>query len=401
MPTKHNILYIETSVVYGGSTRCLLDILNHIDKDKFNPITILFTGGQSFNKLKKTSHEILLFKTPLFYFEIFLNRTLPKRVNQYLLKLKIVSIVLDKIPAIAMLFLFIKKRDIKLVHLNIRPYYYPAIVASYLARIPFISHVRGHGELTFISKFFCRFVKIFIPVSKSVSEELTQQGIPRKKQVIIYDGIEIDQCFNNKIESKDIKNEFSIKENEFVLGYVGRISENKGQQYFIEAAPYIIKEIPNSRFLIIGEVASELQKDILYFHKLKKMVKDLGLENKVIFTGYREDIKSFYFLLHILVLSSLQEGIAGVILEAMNNNIPVVATRSGGPSEIIENNVNGLLVPIKDPSAIANSVIKILKTYALRELLTINAKKILREKFNTKKTVSNIEDVYKSILKYY
>ena len=394
---KTNVMYIETSEVYGGSARCLLDILNHIDKNEFNPIAVYFIAGQGYCRLRKSQHEVVFLKTPYSYYDKYLAKKMSKySINCLSLFSKIASIMLDKLPAIAMLYFFIKKRNIKLVHINIRPYYYPAVIAANLARIPCVSHVRGHGELTRVSRFFCKYIKVFISVSKSVRDELTSQGISPEKQVVIYDGIEIRSDFieNNR---DDFKKKLNIKD-EYVVGYVGRISENKGQWYFINAAQFIAKQIPNIRFLIVGDTASETQEDVQYLKKLKVLVKNLCMEDKIIFTGYREDVRKLFSLFDVFVLSSLQEGFGGVILEAMKSNVPIVATRSGGPSEILDDGVSGLLVPIKDPVSIANAVTRILNDARLKEILVNNAKKILIEKFDVRKNVRNIMNIYKTVL---
>ena len=123
MDVKHNILYIEGSDVYGGSAQSLYDILNYLDKTKFNPIVFYRIDAQSFFRLKQSNYEILLLKTPFLYYCRFLKNSISKHPYKYLKKIltrfsKGIEIVLDRIPALLILFVFIKKRKIGLVHLN-------------------------------------------------------------------------------------------------------------------------------------------------------------------------------------------------------------------------------------------------------------------------------------------
>jgi len=116
--------------------------------------------------------------------------------------------------------------------------------------------------------------------------------------------------------------EFSVPAASPVLGSIGYLEENKGQQYLIQAMHEVAKEFPESRLFILGSGTLESE--------LQSMVKDHNLEGNVIFTGLRDDVGAFLNIIDLLVVSSVEEGLNSTILDALALETPVVATDAGG-----------------------------------------------------------------------
>lgn len=154
-------------------------------------------------------------------------------------------------------------------------------------------------------------------------------------------------------EGPIVKNSLITKLHEdgcIVIGNVGRLSEQKGFTYFIDAIPHIVEAHSNARFLIVGSGEDE--------EKLKKQVSNLKLENAVFFMGFRKDIQNLMSQMDFIVLSSLWEGLPLTPIEAFSVGKSVVATAVDGTTEIVQDGENGYLVPAKDSKALSIAINK-------------------------------------------
>lgn len=169
-------------------------------------------------------------------------------------------------------------------------------------------------------------------------------GLPEQRVAVVYNAA---KEFSGEIVSEPI-----IKRLHdcgcFVVGNVGRISEQKGMRYFIQAIPHVLQRHPEARFIVIGD--GEEKEDI------KRMVADKDLQDAVVFAGYRSDIQNLMAQLDLVVLSSLWEGLPLTPIEAFSVGRTVVATAVDGTVEIIEDKKSGLLVLPKRSDQIAKKV---------------------------------------------
>ncbi len=172
----------------------------------------------------------------------------------------------------------------------------------------------------------------------------------------------------------------------FLIGNVGRLTKQKGIEYFIDAMPMILKQHPMTRFIIIGD--GELAET------LKKRATDRGLSDAIIWLGFRKDVQNIMSQLDLIVLSSLWEGLPLTPIEAFSVGKTIVATAADGTMEIIDDDVNGYLVPPKDVDAIA---IKCVALAENREKLE-QFEKAAQEKFQKEFSFEMFRDRF---IKYY
>ena len=188
-------------------------------------------------------------------------------------------------------------------------------------------------------------------VRKSLAERL---GLPLDDIKVIYSSVDTER-FRPLDSQSDIRHGLGIPSDSPLIAILGRIDEVKGHKYFIGAAALVIKEHPSARFLIIAKEIDGAAE------ALKRQVRDAGLEDKVIFTGFREDLLDVMASCDIGVVSSLgSETNCRVVLEWMAMGKPVVATTVGVIPEVLRDNETGLLVAPRDPAAIAEAVGKLL-----------------------------------------
>ena len=137
-----------------------------------------------------------------------------------------------------------------------------------------------------------------------------------------------------------------------LVGNVAALVPHKGQRYLIEAAHLVVREIPDARFVILGE--GELREH------LERLVHEHNLEKHVLLPGFRTDVLGCIKGFDVFAMSSVTEGLGTSLLDAMACATPIVATRTGGIPEIVEDGVNGLLVPPRDAPALARAIVRLL-----------------------------------------
>lgn len=228
-----------------------------------------------------------------------------------------------------------------------------------------------------------------ITLTDNEAQEYVKWGVTKmEKLVTIPCGIELER-FSSLTEGNKIKRGFGIPGDTPLVGWVGRLEPVKGCGYFLRACAIIKNAVPGVRFLIVGD--GPLMGD------MKVLAEGLGLKGDVIFAGFREDIPEIISSIDLLVHTPLNEGLGRVLLEAMAGGKPIVVTRVGGVPEVVEDGVNGLLIPSGDVEAIAEASIRILKDNALGSRLGEAGKKKVAE-FGMDRMVEATHRLYKTMI---
>jgi glycosyltransferase involved in cell wall biosynthesis len=203
-----------------------------------------------------------------------------------------------------------------------------------------------------------------------------------------------DICLATDAAQQAVREEFGLigTEDNPVLITVGRLEEQKGQEYLIQAMPTIMRTFPNVRLLIVGEGTLDSQ--------LKALVQAMDLEANVLFTGLRDDVSALLSVANLFVLPSLWEGLPFAMLEAMWLGLPVVVTSVGGIPEVINlaSPPLGLLVPPKDNAALAEAVISgLMEKQALKEMAA-RGRDVVQAYFNADLMAERTEQVLQDVV---
>ncbi|MBI3600790.1 MAG: glycosyltransferase family 4 protein [Nitrospinae bacterium] len=381
---KKNILYlINTPDIKGGGEISLLNLLNKLDKNLYNPVAVCPGEGLMSSEIKKIGINAEI---------------IPMRQLRYL---NIGSFIRGVWSIIGV----INNYKIDLIHANGSRCMIYGGIAGRLKGIPVIWHVRIVEKDSVLDRFLSILSDRIIVISNSVKNRFNY--LKNKHKIsIVYNGVDVDDFDPDKISRDSVRSEFSITADEIIIGTISQFIQMKGLEFFIEAAKFVleyIKSLPfqrgglgwgNIRFLIVGKRVG----DDAYERKLKGLVKDLGIENKVIFTGYRNDIKNVIASMDIFVLASMGEGFGRVLIEAMALKKPVVAAKSGGIPEIVSDGETGILVPERDSLEIASAVIRLIKERDLRERMGLAGRKRVEEMFTIERHAREIESQYSKIL---
>lgn len=182
---------------------------------------------------------------------------------------------------------------------------------------------------------------------------------------------------------------------EYNIAIIGQIAQWKGQDVFISAAKKLHFKFPDAKFLIIGDVLFEKKEELEYKDKLLRLAADCDY---IQFLGHQENIMKKLKDIDILVHASIREEPFGrVIIEGMASKIPVIATDIGGPLEIIENGISGILYKPGDAIALAEEIDRLLDKREYYDAVAKGGYKRFLENFHIKKTVAKVEEVIELI----
>ena len=183
-----------------------------------------------------------------------------------------------------------------------------------------------------------------------------------------------------------------------LIATIGQIGLRKGQDTLAAAAPAIIERFPNAHFLLIGERTSQKNESIEFERSIHRAFAVAGLTNRLHLLGLRDDVAILLNDIDVLVHPAKQEPFGRVLLEASAAGIPIVATNVGGTTEIVLDGITGLLVPPKDPDALAKATIRILADRVLARTLRDGARERAMREFSIAAAAINLTSVWSGVL---
>ncbi|MCR8501818.1 MAG: glycosyltransferase family 4 protein [Candidatus Korarchaeota archaeon] len=257
-----------------------------------------------------------------------------------------------------------------------------------------------------ISDMYPRFlIYLLLPIIRCVgkrvfvSRRLTRYYLGIKDDTVVYEPIDISVFDPHKVDPlvrQNLIEKFGLNKNTYLIVSVGNITPRKGFHYLIKAFAIVKRNFSNVKLLIIGDIFPHQMK---YYYELKKLVKSLNLDDDVIFTGYidHQELLTALSLADVFVIASLHEGTPVSILEAMAMERPVVATNVGGVSEQVISWHTGILVPPKNPEAIAKAIIYLLQNSNERIKMQKKARMWVKKMFSLEKCALMYKKLYEDV----
>ncbi|WDD99484.1 glycosyltransferase [Thalassomonas actiniarum] len=199
------------------------------------------------------------------------------------------------------------------------------------------------------------FLLVLCP-SKAVQQKVLSEGIPKEKTLLLYNGID-SETFTQALEQpKEEKarlvSELGLKEDKVKLVTIGNLNPWKGQRFLVDAVGIMNERGANCQLVLFGEGDT--------FDDLTQQVKSLKLEDDVFLKGYCGNVKDYLPAFDLMALPSVTEGLSNALLESAASGLPLIATDVGGNPEVVQNGVNGELVPAEDPEALARALMNYL-----------------------------------------
>jgi glycosyltransferase involved in cell wall biosynthesis len=227
-----------------------------------------------------------------------------------------------------------------------------------------------------------------IAISRFVAQSVIDSGVPAGIVSVVYDGAEIPPPSSpaSLAEVRRATREpCGVRDGQPLIGCVGYLLPEKGQEFLLRALPKILARFPDCRVLLAGDGPSRA--------RLEQIAGELKIGAAVHFAGHVQDISTVYEALDVFVFPSLAEPLGSSLLSAMAAGIPVVAVASGGVPEVVEGGA-GLLVPGPDPKRIAESVLRLLVDPQWAARLGEAGRKVIQDKFSADQMVENTLRVY-------
>ncbi len=292
---------------------------------------------------------------------------------------------------------FIKQNSIDIVHSNTNYDRTAGAFAAKRAGVPNVTtnhsfHSIMHNLTHWYRNKFL--ISHFIVDGQCTKDLLVNEDkIDPKKISLIHLGLDPEQNKKDPEIRKQIRVEFGVKDDEILIGNVARMVPFKGQEYLIRAYPPIAKAYPKSRLMVVGD--GELS------GMLRSLAEELGIIDRVIFPGFRKDIKSMYSAFDIYAHTSVEGGgetFPYAMLHALAQELPMVITRVGDMPAMVREGVSGFVLEDKDVKGISEKLMLLCGDENLRKQMGKKSFELMMEKFTVDIMTANIENVYYKVL---
>lgn len=390
---KPKVLHIITRFDKGGSAQNTYLTLLGLQERNFQ--SYLMTGLSLESEMKYTeikAQENDIQRLEQEGIEFILCPSLVRRTN-----------IIKDLKTFFDIWRIIKKKSPEIVHTHSSKAGLLGRLAAKLARIPIVVHT-PHGHVFFgyfgplktkifiiLERFASRITDKIIALTNKEKEDYIKFRIANENKFdVIYSGIELNK-FKELSEDKkqNFVKELGIPEKSLIIGTIGRLVPVKGHEFLIKAAKYIILKYPEAFFVFTGDGPLE--------QKLKNQALELGINNNIIFLGWRNDAAKIISVYDIFALPSLNEGMGRVLAEAMALGKPIVASNVGGIPDLVAHGKNGFLVPTRNPEKLAKYIQILIEDKEKKEKMGQTGKEIVIN-FSKEKMVEKIVNLYEELL---
>ncbi|GHC58490.1 glycosyltransferase family 4 protein [Ulvibacter litoralis] len=317
---------------------------------------------------------------------------------------------LQDLKAVYKLYKFLKKEKPLIVHTHTPKAGIVGMLAAYLAKVPLRLHtVAGlplmeatgfkRKILNFVEKSTYRFSTNVYPNSKGLYDFITSEGFtaPKKLQIIgagSSNGIDtsyFDPALFTTEAKQQKRNEIGIPQNNFVFVFVGRLVKDKGINELVTAFSKLSSENTNVSLLLVGPLEADLDplapETLIEINNLKNIYS----------IGYQNDVRPFFALSDALVFPSYREGFPNVVLQAGAMGLPAIVSDINGCNEIVSENNNGCIIPVKNAEAIFTAMKNLVNTKPLYETLKENARPVITSKYERKEIWEHLLREYRRL----
>jgi len=368
---KPRIIYFQQNLAIGSCEKYLYLLMEGIDKTQFEVIFICPQNSildSLVSRVKKLGIRIYHYS---------------QDTNNYLLIVHLRSLF--------------KKFRPSIVHFN--DPCLNGIIAARLADVPKLIMTHHTPELNckynfkgkLLKKISFRHCGLYVIFTSEFDREtgIKKDKIAEDRSFVIYYGLSPEE-FSKRYEKNEVYKEFSIDEECHLIGNIARLNPQKGQNYLIEAASIIIEKNKLVKFFFVGDGEIE--------SCLKAQVKEKGLQDYFIFTGYRTDISRLLSAFKMLVMPSLFEGLSFSVIEAAAMGIPVIASRVGGLRRSVVDGKTGILIPPANHQALAGAILWMLSHPQEAKEMGLRGREHFQRYFTQEQMVKQTEELYKNFL---
>lgn len=375
----HKVLFFCYDLKDGGSPQVLSGILNHLNRNEFEPVLVTYSDARVF--------------------------PIPEGITEYILRVQggghLVRKLKANLTAVLRLrrVLRLEKPEIAVGMGGMTNW--GLLLAAGLARARMAVIIGEHGAgaleyrkdrvasfvISLLNRLLYPFADRIVAISDGVREYLVRErNIPREKIVTIHNPVDIGRI--QKLSQEQVDDPWLRDKDKPVVLWVGRIAAVKGLEYLIGAFGRVLREI-DARLIIVGEGSEE--------STIRDLTRQKGLEEHVRFAGFQSNPYRYMSRSSVFAFPSLSEGFGMVLVEAMACGLPAVSTDCvAGPNEILENGRCGILVPVGDEGALAQAIVTMLTNAELRARLVSEALRRVAD-FEPAKMVASYEQLFHEV----
>ena len=384
---RYNILYLDSGSGIGGGQRSLLLLLKHLDATRFRSFLGCLGDSMLAAAARKAGHPVIPLDLPKQHDKgDKVRRFTFDDITRDLLQLKVIF----------QLLWVLEEKQIDLIHANSLAAGLIGGIAAKLYGVPIVMHKRyatAYGVLD-------RLCEKLLDRVILVSEATRWAFAPHSKQTLIYNGVELSALRLPLSPprwrgGKTLWADLNLDPDALLIGIVTRITPEKGIHLLIEATAKL-KASSSVQLLVVG--GPYFPKDAEYIDSLKVQAEKLGIADRVIFTGFLEDIQAILSLLDVVLLAStIPEACPRTIIEAMAAGVPVIATPLGGSKELVTPET-GILVPAEDPDAFAAAITQLAEDNERRKQMGKACRLRAEQLFCATQNARLTEDLYLDLL---
>ncbi|NLD94791.1 MAG: glycosyltransferase family 4 protein [Fibrobacter sp.] len=364
------ILHTIDTTGPGGAETIFLNLVEKLTIDGYKNIALIKGPGWVEEQLKKRGIEYYVLKPSGFL-----------SINYYI-----------------QLFGFVRRHKVKLVQAHLLGSILSFSIVCFLCRLPLVATLHGQVDINpderaiRIKQWIMAIgVNQLVAVSKNLAEYIQVRGLFKRKKIeIIYNGIETERYF--RTNTKSLLKKLGIADNALLIGSLGNVRPAKNYNLLIEVAALLRSGMIDRQihFVIAGHKHPKL------IESLNTLAKERNVSECVHFIGFYDNTPEFLSQLDIFLLCSSSEGFSIATIEAMAAGVPVIATKCGGPEEIVTHDVNGILVEINNPAVIADAIQRLVMSD--NALLTTEAKRHVVATFSFETMILRYREVLGRLL---
>ena len=288
------------------------------------------------------------------------------------------------------------EHQVDLIHSHHTPALIDSAVGARLTGRPLIH--TDHGKLyptswkwRMLEQTASRAAAKVIAVAKHAQHDLVeQQGIAAHKVEVIYNGLDLKPTRSAPIAG--LRRELGAEPGDFIVGTAARLEEQKGLELFLDGARQVLQSVPNARFVIVGGGSQEAS--------LQEYARTLGIESRVLVTGYRVDAVTLMSAFDCFVQTSHWEAMPMALLEAMALKKPIIATAVGGVPEVVCDGETGFLLQCREASTLADLIVRLATSDTTAQAMGEAGYRRYAEQFTAQRMIARYEDLYRRVLQH-
>jgi glycosyltransferase involved in cell wall biosynthesis len=285
----------------------------------------------------------------------------------------------------------VKDQGIHLIHAHLPRAEVLAGLAGSLTGVPVVTTIHGMDISSWELGILRTTGAYLSVVCQAAYYQALALGFPAERLALVPNGVDVGR-FNPGNNGTDFRRALGLPELAPLVGFVGRLSPEKGPDMFLQLARRVLDHRPDAHFVMVG--------DGPMLPELEKAAQSEGLENNLHLVGIRSDMTAVYPAFDILVQTSRVEGMPFTLLEAMASGVPVAAMNAGGVGEVVEVGGTGFLSAVGDWAGLGDAVLQVLENPKLRNQMSLAARQRAEQKFDLNLTTSLLAQGFHSLLSY-